>query len=243
MEQVNCQIEHHAVLYGLIAKFAMEYGEDGQRAIEEATRQYGLERGKRMAEHARQEGMACNGETYPIFKEWRAPKPEQMVAGTALNWPHYTTTVQRCEWVESWKKHNLLCHGKLYCQHIDENLYEGYQSMHKLSVRSLLSAGDNCCMFDWGYRRSEEAGATIIVQQKEIGEKYIRNFDFHCADLLHKAGVQMELILKDAGAEICLKALKQFIDIFGEAYYLAILSALEQEGWDEQLPWLCKSGL
>jgi len=243
MEQKICQIEHHAVLYGLLAKFAMDQGDAGHKAMIAATRKYGLERGKRMARHAKQEGIICCGETYPIFKEWRPSYPGQMLAGTTYNLPHCTTTVKRCEWVESWEKHELLAYGKLYCQYIDENLYNGYQSIHRLSVHSLLSAGDSCCTFDWGYHRPEDADPTIEVQQKEIGEKYIRNFNFHCGDLLHKISMELTAHLADTGVALCLKALKQFIEIYGKGYYRVMLEEIEREGWNRQLPWLYENDL
>ena len=43
MSQPLCQIEHHAVLYALLARGAVLLGKAGEKAIEKATIEYGLE--------------------------------------------------------------------------------------------------------------------------------------------------------------------------------------------------------
>ena len=52
-EIVSCKIEHHAVLFALLAKRAIEEcGDQGREAILAGMTAYGNERGMRMAENA-----------------------------------------------------------------------------------------------------------------------------------------------------------------------------------------------
>ena len=52
-ETVTCKIEHHAVLFALLAKHAVTLcGEKGKKAVLSGMTAYGKERGARMAANA-----------------------------------------------------------------------------------------------------------------------------------------------------------------------------------------------
>lgn len=236
MSQPLCQIEHHAVLYALLARGAVLLGKAGEKAIEKATIEYGLERGRRMARYAEQENITPCAETYSIFKEWRPPREGQMTAGPSDEDPSYVTRVSRCEWVNSWKKHRILEYGRLYCVHIDRSLYQGYQSERGLTVRSLLSAGDQACTFDWGFPKNEGTEKTVSRMREQIQDRYVKDFTFHTADLLRVVSRVLIQELGQEGGTACEQAWAQFRELFGAEYSAAILDRARQEGWE--LPFL-----
>ena len=72
-EPGQCQIEHHAVLYALLEKEAVEQaGEEGRKAMYEATARYGRERGARMRQNAEKFGDEPNAFSYLAYGEWSA---------------------------------------------------------------------------------------------------------------------------------------------------------------------------
>lgn len=232
MDQPLCQIEHHAVLYALLARSAVLLGKAGEEAIKKATIEYGLERGRRMASYAEQEGIAPCAETYSIFKEWRPPREGQMIAGQSDETPSYVTRVNRCEWVDSWKKHGILEYGRLYCIHIDRSLYQGYQSERSLTVRSLLSAGDQTCTFDWGFAKSEDTEKSVSRMREQVQDRYVKDFTFHTADLLRIVSRVLVQELGQEGRIACEQAWTQFQELFGAEYSVAILDRACQERWE-----------
>lgn len=232
MDEKQCSIEHHAVLYALLARNALAIGDDGKRALKNATIAYGNERGRRMANYAQKEGIIPCGETYPIFKEWRAPGEEGNIPGESGNLPSYTTRVIRCQWTESWKKHGLLEYGRYYCHDIDKSMYQSYQQFHKLTIHGLLSAGDEMCIFDWGYPRTLDMAAQIAEKQGEIGERYVRNFNFHTADLLRTVASVLQEECKERGEHACQRAWEEFQEIFGTEYSKVVEQSARKENWN-----------
>lgn len=234
MEQGTCYIEHHAVMYALIAKEAAAYGEEGNAALERAAIAYGENRGKRMASCAVKEGLEPDSEAYFLFGEWR-PKEGTVssVEEEVEDAPTYTTKDIGCEWVNSWKRYGLLEYGKSYCVHIDTLLYESFQQplKNRLTVHGLQSAGDSGCIFEWGYVRAADADQVMAERRKKIGDKYVRTFDFLVADLLYVISDKLIQDMGDTGRVICKKAWDAFGETFGETVQNAVLAEVQKQGW------------
>lgn len=234
MDKKQCGIEHHAVLYALLARRALEFGAEGEKALKDATIAYGNRRGRRMAGYARKEGIIPCGETYPIFKEWRSSAEEKNIPGESESLPSYTTRVLRCQWTECWKKYGFLEYGKYYCCDIDKSMYQSYQQSHKLTIHGLLSHGDTACIFDWGYPRTSDIAIRITEKQEEIGERYVNNFNFHTADLLWSVSVTLFEKFGERGKKACQGAWEEFRDIFGSEYVEVVEQSIrEMESQEE----------
>lgn len=224
-------IEHHAVLYGLLAKEATQSSILARCALGKATAQYGKERGMRMSEYANQEGLERTMPAYSLFKEWRPLESGQMIPGNTIKQPSLITTVRRCEWVETWKKYGLLEYGKTYCIYVDKNLVKGFNPELELDIPALQSLGDPCCIFNWGYNQTPEIEADLADKREQIGEKYVRDFAFHTAHLY--TCIKRVLIdhLGDEGRNICDRAVTEFINIFGESCWNAIQDTAQENNW------------
>src|SRR5512135_987248 len=106
---------HHALLFGWIGRAVIETAgeEAGVKILRIAIRQYGQERGRRMALRARAGGLALNLAAYFAYGEWKASPPEALPEGCSdwtqqAQWlektpQHSRERVTRCPWHEAWK--------------------------------------------------------------------------------------------------------------------------------------------
>ena len=79
---VSCKIEHHAILFALLAKEAiLECGDAGKEAILEGMTTYGNERGARMAANALAHGDELNTMTNQAYGEWKPDYDGQLEFG------------------------------------------------------------------------------------------------------------------------------------------------------------------
>lgn len=231
-EPKPCQIEHHAVLYALLEKEAVDQaGESGRQAMSEATAQYGMERGKRMRQNALLRGDHPDAFTYLAYGEWSAA-PGVMVVEEQTDRSDYTTHVTRCEWCRCWEKHDLMEYGKAYCTNVDVNIAHGYEPTFDLMVNSLMSAGDPFCEFGYGFEMTPEQMAELEEIKKKIGVSAQKDFNYHTAHLLATCKrVLKEQLGETAGQDIADAALFDFTRRFGSAYTDSILAL---EGTDFQ---------
>ena len=231
METVVCTIEHHAAMYGFLAREAIRAGLEGRRALSVATQRYGWERGARMAEYADHEHLEHTMETYALFKEWRPPQPGQCVPGESVKSPHYLTSVVRCEWAETWKKYDLLPYAKTYCLYVDKALVKGFNAALELDIPANLSFGDEYCEFNWGYDRSPEKERWLNELKTQIGEKYVRDFTFHTAHLYCCISRVLREELSEVGEQICAAGLRCYVEMFGEPYVEVLKAAAAENDW------------
>ncbi|MBP3737174.1 MAG: L-2-amino-thiazoline-4-carboxylic acid hydrolase [Lachnospiraceae bacterium] len=234
MAEVMCMIEHHAALYGFIAKEAIEAGLDGRRALSAATTQYGRERGGRMAEYAKAEGMERTMPNYSLFKEWRPPHPGECIPGDNIKSPHYVTSVVRCEWAETWKKYDVLQYAKTYCLYTDKALVKGFNEELELDIPANLSFGDDSCVFSWGYDRTPEIDAALQEKAREIGLKYVKDFNFQTAHLYCCLNRVLREELPETGEEICRRGVQRYRETFGQEYLDVLKETAAENGWEWQ---------
>jgi hypothetical protein len=139
---------HHALLFALLAREAIAAAgrRRGERIIRAATRRYGAQRGRRMAQRARAAGHEPTMTSYLGFGEYRIPeglavsRMSQGRAGVEL-------VVTRCPWFETWSGEGLEPYGRLYCLEIDRAVLAGFNPGLELEVRATLATGADRCTF------------------------------------------------------------------------------------------------
>lgn len=215
-EYKKCQIEHHAVLYALLVKEAVEQaGEEGRRAMRQATAEYGQERGRRMRQNAIDRGDRADTLAYLAYGEWSCA-PGLMIVDEIEGSDQYMTQVSRCEWCQSWRKHGLMDYGKAYCENVDANIARGYDPEFDLGVYKLMSAGDERCEFDYRFHMTEEKREELAAMKARIGTSAQRDFDYHTAHLYFTCRrVLEEKLGKEKGDDIAGAALFDFTRRFG----------------------------
>ncbi|SBW00641.1 conserved hypothetical protein [uncultured delta proteobacterium] len=222
-----CGIEQHAVLYALLIREALKHGAAGDKAARDATARYGRERGARMAQKAIADNEPLTRPAYRLYKEWQPPRQGLMVPGPVVQkTPSFITQQLRCEWAESWKRHELAEFGKMYCRYVDRYLCRGWSEDYEVNITTLLSEGDDRCTFDWGYALTPELEKELAEKSAALGTKYVKDFDYHTGHVLHALSSEFaEQLGAATGAAIRAAALKAFEEKFGKQCVDAIQRA------------------
>lgn len=230
-EKVCLNIEHHAVLFALLAKQAVELcGERGKLSILRGMTVYGMERGTRMAWNARKRGDQINTMTNQAYGEWKPDFDGQMEFGQIRTQPTLQTYIAKCAWCDAWEKHGLTEYGKLYCVNVDNAVYQGYQDKYVCTqVTEPMSWGGPRCEFDWGCPLTPEENEDLAVKKKELGTSCMKDFTFHTAHL--RAAISRTLIedLGDDGQRAVDRALAEFAELFGQECLDVLATVPEEE--------------
>ena len=225
-ETVTCKIEHHAILFALLAKHAVTLcGKKGEEAILTGMTAYGNQRGARMAKNALAHGDELTTMTNQAYGEWKPDYDGQMEFGQIRIQPTLQTYIAKCAWCDAWKKHGLTEYGKLYCVNVDNAVYQGYRSDFECkSISTALSWGGTRCEFDWGHPLSDEEAVELVNRKKELGTSCMKDFNFHTAHIKHTVSKTLIDELGEDGEKAVELALDEFAEMFGQEY----LDVLEQ---------------
>ena len=211
-------VEHHAVLYALIAKQIMLADPDqGEVHILEATGRYGEERGRRMALAAKKDGCPLTPMGYVVYGELPAVSGDSKSSSSFENGRHLTS-VRGCGWLDAWKKYGLTEYGAYYCRVIDESVYRGFNPELELKISSCLSRGDGACGFDWGEAVSQEEFNWYREAAGKLGSGFRKDFLFHTSRVLAVMKAYLEEVYGGKGNEIVNQAMEEFTEIFGREY-------------------------
>lgn len=236
-ETVCLQIEHQAVLFALLAKYAVLLrGEAGKAAILRGMTVYGKERGRRMAANARSRGDEVNTLTNQIYSEWKPDFEGQMEFGQIRIEPTLQTYISKCAWCDAWKKHGLTEYGKLYCVNVDNAVYQGYQDNYVCTqITEPMSWGGTRCEFDWGCPLTPEENEVLTVKKKELGSSCMKDMTFHTAHI--KAAISRILLedLSEDGQKAVNNALEEFTTLFGQEYLDMLDTVSEEELYPKEV--------
>lgn len=219
-ESVACKIEHHAVLFALLAKHAVTLcGKKGEEAVLYGMTVYGRERGARMAENALAHGDELTTMTNQAYGEWKPDYDGQMEFGQLRREPTLRTYIAKCAWCDAWKKYDLLEYGKLYCVNVDKAVYQGFRSDFVCTpMTTSLSWGGTRCEFDWGHPISDKEAEELVRKKKELGTSCMKDFNFHTAHLKHTISKVLIEELKEEGERAVSLALQDYVGLFGQEY-------------------------
>ena len=170
-------IEHHAVMFALLAKHTIEIsGEKGKEAILAGMTRYGNERGRRMALNALERGDKLTVLNSQAYGEWKPDFPGQMEFGVTCGMPVLHTYIAKCAWCDAWAKHGLTEYGRYYCCNIDNAWFQGFNPEFTCTqLNPPMSWGGDCCRFSWGDSLKVGVGmmtrgeVALIVAQKGLG--------------------------------------------------------------------------
>ena len=177
---------HHALLHGWIAQAIVErVGEQrGEAVIRKAIRQYGEERGRRMALRAQANKHVLSMPTYIGYTEYRVRSGEIPLEIVERS-PHARVRTPQCPWHTTWKANGLLSVGRIYCLEIDQALVRGFNPELRLDVNATLTNGAAQCEFVY-----HDANLTIpnylMIQYRRVvspGARAVMPWDYHVGHL------------------------------------------------------------
>ncbi len=179
-------IDDHALIYGLLGKYAEEVcGEEGLAALEKGTILYARERGIRMAKRCLADGLPLNMQTYLLYGEWADPRKMTSIQVAGIV-PRFLNTVPQCAWNDTWVKYGLLKYGAIYCTYADKNLVRGFSPDETVEITDLLTHGDKSCEFDWigaGFATDQEF-YDLMKKKSEISYYTMKDFLYHSGHVL-----------------------------------------------------------
>jgi hypothetical protein len=210
---------HHASLFGIIARNAVECaGDEGRLAIIEAVKVYGLQRGRRMRKRALRNGDKTNMTAYRAYSEWKAPQGS-VQSEIVERSPVLVIRILSCPWNDAWQKNNLTELGHYYCDNIDRYLAMGFDESLKLEVEQTFSGcGLEYCEFAWhGIDFTEENERLTLEMRNRLGESCIKDWLYHIRHLTHV--LSDTLIKRLANADIIMQKSKDdFLKLFGDQF-------------------------
>jgi hypothetical protein len=209
---------HQALLFAWIAKAVIErVGEQrGEAVIRKATRQYGEERGRRMALRAQADKHVLSMINYIGYGEYKITGEIELKIIERS--PHARVRIPKCPWHATWKENGLLSFGRLYCLEIDQALVRGFNPELRVDVNATLPNGAAECEFVY-YNADVTILNYLLIQYRKAvnpGAKAVMPWDYHVGHLfrtLERVGVEE---LGRAGQEAIGAGLAEFAERYGE---------------------------
>lgn len=219
--QVKCFIEHQATLFALLSKYTYQYApESAHEVMKLATVKYGKERGARMAAAARSNGDEVDVISNQAYGEWVPDYKGQMVFGVIKGEPSLQTYISKCAWCEAWIKHDLLEYGKVYCEVVDNAVFQGFNPEYVCTtLKDTLSFGGERCEFDWQHPITEEGFEKLADMKARLGSSNHKDFNFHTAHVWTTVGDVIREQYGELGDRIVNEAAEMYCEMFGEAYF------------------------
>jgi hypothetical protein len=223
----DCTVEHHAVLFGLLARAAIEAKwESGPAAILQATARYAAERGERMAAAAMRNGDPVDLVSFNAYGEL-VLRPEEHIDSVAQKEPAFITLASKCCWAEIWEQYGLLEYGKFYCTVVDNALFHGFKNGSRCTLSSALSWGAPQCTFNWNIPMSADEEKRLAELKAKLGASQKKDFTFHTAHLYHTVGKELCELFGDDGITMVERALDEFAGLFGKEYLASLIGVYE----------------
>jgi hypothetical protein len=209
--------EHHAVLFACIARETVErFAAGGEKAVLLGVRQYGEQRGRRMALHAQADGRSNGLVSFLVYGELDFGQTENQFAIVRKR-PYLEIQARRCSWYNTWSQRGLLEYGRLYCREIDRAIMRGFNPDFHFETSGNLSEGAACCRFLYhGGSLGIANTLRYILWKRRVGSRAIKPWDYHLGHL-HKTftGVLSDLF-GSAGRQAVASAMEAFAAEYGE---------------------------
>ena len=152
------------------------FGDRGRETFVHATRNYAMQRGRRMAQRAIRDGQPLTQATYNHYGEW-VPTKEMMAAGQSNQsaaMPDGSLHITRCPWHAQFVEMGLREAGMAYCRVLDSAISQGFNPELGYVVEQTLHTHD-CCI--------HRLTSGPINEGVERGKNPagLRDFAYHCA--------------------------------------------------------------
>jgi hypothetical protein len=133
-----------AKMFATLAKEVVErFGEEGRDAIIAAVKEFGEERGRRMAERAASEGRENSFASFLLLSDldtgYHQMVPEVVEGGLRIS-------ISYCPFAAACEEWGLSAYGKYFCQEIDAAIMRGYNPERYETVceRNLTEGAETC---------------------------------------------------------------------------------------------------
>ncbi len=220
---------HHALLFGWIAKAVVaEAGEQiGEAVVRKAIRQYGHERGHRMALRAKANGHPLNMANYLAYGEWMySPGAAQGKMTMVAKKPDAKVRVDRCPWYEAWQANDLTAYARFYCHEIDKALVAGFNPDLYVAVNGTRPDGAEVCKFVFHETNLGFFNNLLQGYKKRFrpGKSAVMPWDYHIGHLFVTLEKVLAKELGEKGHQAVQAGLREFAGRYGEEAVQRVLA-------------------
>jgi hypothetical protein len=210
---------HHALLFGWISEAVLEIAgqQKGEAIMRRATREYGEERGRRMALRVKTDGRKLDMINYIAYSEWKQD-PIMFTKKIVEKRPHTRVHVIKCPWHTAWKENGLIPYGRLYCLEIDEAIMSGFNSDLKITVNGTRPNGAPRCEFLFYDTQLTFTTALLIGYREMIspGKKALLPWEYHVGHLFKTLKKVIETVSPGLGKSAVNCGLGKFAERYGD---------------------------
>jgi len=134
-------------LFSMVAKHVIkELGpEKGEALLKDAIEEFGLERGKRIAEKVKNENKSLSLKNWLIYSDIDSLENFRPVSSTPND--DFVVKIKHCTFINAAKEWGLNEYAKIYCKYVDYKILEGYNPDVKLILESRHDTGASRCVF------------------------------------------------------------------------------------------------
>lgn len=225
-------IDDHALIYGLLGKYAeAQCAQGGVAALEKATIQYAKERGIRMAKRCLADGRELSMQSYLLYAEWADTKGWSDIEVSSVV-PEFRNHVEKCGWYETWKNYVLMKYGAVYCSFVDKNLVKGFNPALEVEISAVLSHGAAACDFNWIAANfvNEQEFYELMKLKASLAPRTVKDFLYHSG---HIFSALRRVFYADLGVavtdKICAAAIAEYECIMGSEKSNALLEAAKKD--------------
>lgn len=195
------------------------FGDRGREAFVHATRNYAMQRGRRMAQRAIRDGQPLTQATYNHYGEW-VPTQEMTAAGqsnqsTAM--PDGSLHITRCPWHAQFVEMGLQEAGMAYCRVLDSAISQGFNPELGYVVEQTLHT-HACCI----HRLT--SGPISEGAQRGKNPAGLRDFAYHCAHSYWSFREVCTAIFGKEGQDVARRVLKDVCRDYGQDMTDVLLS-------------------
>lgn len=193
------------------------FGAQGVRAFIHGVQYYAGQRGRRMAQRAIRDGEEL---THAVFLKYGELKCTSAVSpgDRDVVWisPAYEVHIRKCPWYEQFAEMDALEAGRVYCSHIDEALYRGFNPEISFRTTQNLCEGAPYCL-----QRVEGTNYTHAPRDPARTE-YQKDFSYHCGHFFWSMRAVCRDIFGEAGETVSDEVLADFTKTMGAEMTIAL---------------------
>ncbi len=148
---IDAPLSMQAKLFATLARKVMErFGDEGREAVIAAVREFGEERGKRMAECAVAEGRQPDFASFLVVSDLDTSY-HQMVP--EIGEGEVRVTISYCPFASACREWGLSEYGKYFCREIDAAIMRGYNpDRYETVCEQNLTEGAESCVLVYKFR-------------------------------------------------------------------------------------------
>ncbi len=215
MKIITSSASHHAMLFAYVTREVVAtFGQRGEDAVIRAVRRYGLQRGRRMAMRAKQDGVMPDGMSYDLYGEWEC-FPGQVECTQSLEDGGYILSFHRCPWHTDWKRFGMMEYGKCYCGYVDAAIIEGLGLENSALCASRMDGHPTCDLRFCDRSYTEEDLRRQQAQKENLHGQEKMPWEYHVGHLYQALRDVLQEEFGSAGRRALKQAMKYYEIHFG----------------------------